>query len=99
MNYSRYSVDYLTKVNLMYIYNRQLSGFQYRRKKHPINLWSSEHDSLPGVTRVGGRFGGQRLGQVLTPSAEKRCREQWEKWLTTLPVPVQEASRQVQSLE
>jgi hypothetical protein len=51
----------------MYIYDRQLSDFQ-DRKKHPINLWSAEHDS---VTRVGGE-GGQRLGQVPTTSTMPR---------------------------
>jgi len=81
-------------MNLMYIYDRQLSDSQSGRKKHPINLWSSTC-----VTRAGRVFGGEGLGQVLTPSAEKRCREQWEKWLTTLPVPIQDASRQVQSLD
>src|SRR5262245_15757104 len=30
---------------------------------------------------------------------EKQCRERWLKWLTTLPAPVQEASRQVKSLD
>jgi outer membrane protein OmpA-like peptidoglycan-associated protein len=32
-------------------------------------------------------------------SVEKRCREQWLKWLATLPAPVQEASRQVKNLD
>jgi hypothetical protein len=55
-------------------------------------------------------FEGETLGDELSSaesideieeqetSVEKRCREQWLKWRATLPAPVQEASRQVKSL-
>ena len=64
----------------MYIYDRQLSDFQDRRKKHPINLWSAEHDS---VTRVGGE-GGQRLGQVPTTSTMPQTSS--GSWIQNMPI-------------
>src|SRR2546426_2603957 len=69
----------------MYIYDRQLSDFQSRRKKHPITLWSSEHDSLPSVTRVGGGFGGQQLGQVPIASAGRELSRGFSRSVPLFP--------------
>jgi hypothetical protein len=51
----------------VYIYDRQLTGSQHRRKEQPITLRPSQPYYYPNSTQIGSGIWGQGLGQVVAP--------------------------------